>query len=147
MIRQSIPAKSGHEDSSNENDTNESKGIPALLDGHCGTTTDFDLKGRLAPSTSNKDARHQRKRERVLRNMLIALTLSIRYDHPKVIYRIHRQRKQQPKHKKASDRAWCHGLSHELRTLPGKICGSCGRWLGVDAGRRWGCRCSCPIYP
>jgi hypothetical protein len=67
-----IPAKSGHEDSSNENDINESNGIPASLVAHCDTVIGFDLEGRLAASTSTKVARHQMKRERVLRNMLIA---------------------------------------------------------------------------
>ena len=37
----------------------------------------FDLEGRLAASTSSEAARHQMKRERVLRNMLTALNLSI----------------------------------------------------------------------
>lgn len=90
MIQQSIPAKSGHEDSSNENDTNESKGIPALLGGHWEITMGFGLEGSLAPSTSNQAARHQTKRECVLGNMLFALSLSICYDHPYMIYTIHR---------------------------------------------------------
>jgi hypothetical protein len=51
---------------------NESNGIPASLDAHCDTVIGFDLEGRLAASTSTKVARHQMKRARVLRNMLIA---------------------------------------------------------------------------
>jgi hypothetical protein len=61
------------------------------------------LEGRLAASTSNKAARHQTKRERVLGNMLFVLSLSIWYDRPKMIYTTCRQRKQQPEHLEASD--------------------------------------------
>jgi hypothetical protein len=55
---------------------NESKGIPASPDAHCETVIGFDLEGRLAASTSTKVARHQMKRERVLKNMWIVLIQS-----------------------------------------------------------------------
>jgi hypothetical protein len=48
---------------------NESKGIPASLDAHCEMTIGVDLEDRLAASTSTKVARHQMKRECVLKNM------------------------------------------------------------------------------
>jgi hypothetical protein len=82
---------------------NESKGIPASLDAHCGIAIGFDLEGRLAASTSTKVARHQMKRERVLRNMLIALIQSIQRGLSKMVYRTRRQRKLWPRIDRAID--------------------------------------------
>lgn len=66
-----LPAKSGQEESSKEYDTNESKGMPALLGADSERTIDFGLEETEAASASSKAARHHTKRERVLRNILI----------------------------------------------------------------------------
>jgi len=94
---ESIPAKSGHEDSSNEKDMNESKGIPASLVGHWEMAIGFDLDGRLTASTSSKVARHQMKRERVLRNMLICFDSVYTTLPSRLVYTTRRQRKLWPK--------------------------------------------------
>jgi hypothetical protein len=141
-----IPAKSGHEDSSNENDMNESKGIPASLGAHCEMATGFDLEGRLAASTSSKVARHHIKRERVLRNMLIALILSIQCSLSKTVYRTHRQRKLRPKIVLAIDNACPGAILHHISRADSRSADRCGGWPWV-AGVRCGEGGVQPIFP
>jgi hypothetical protein len=68
-----IPAKSGHEENSNENETNESNGTPALLGADFGIAIDLGPGGKRAASTSRNVTKYDKKRERLtLGNILSA---------------------------------------------------------------------------
>lgn len=113
---------------------NESNGMPASLGAHCEMMIGFDLEGRLAASTSSKAARHQMKRERVLRNILIALILSIQYSLSKMVYRTHRQRKLWPKIVLAIDRACPGAILHHISRADSRSYRSMWRVAGVHCG-------------
>ena len=108
--------------------------MPASLGAHCEIAIGFDLEGRLAASTSSKVARHQMKRERVLRNILIALILSIRCSLSKMVYRTHRQRKLWPKIVLAIDNACPEAILHHISRADSRSCRSMWRVAGVHCG-------------
>jgi hypothetical protein len=61
---QSIPAKSGHDENSKENDTKESSGMPASLGADLEIAIGFDLEEIRAASTFREAMRSPSARER-----------------------------------------------------------------------------------
>jgi hypothetical protein len=115
---------------------NESKGIPASLDAHCWMMIGFDLEDRLAASTSTKVARHQTKRERVLRNMLIALILSIQRGlQRRFIELVGNGSYGRGSIGQSIDHVPKHFLHHLTSRADSRSAHRCGGWLGFIVGR------------
>jgi hypothetical protein len=88
-----IPAKPGHDENSKENDTKESKGMPAVLGAALETAMGFEVEGTCAASVSNEVTSTPRMRERFIEGNILVVRCSQYRDHLRKGYGHRRQRK------------------------------------------------------
>jgi hypothetical protein len=88
-----IPAKSGHDENSKENDAKESKGMPAVSGAALETAMGFEVEGICAASASNEATRAPRTKERFIEGNILVVRCRHYRGHLRRGYGHRRQRK------------------------------------------------------
>jgi hypothetical protein len=114
-----IPAKSGHDENSKENDTKESKGIPAVSCAALETAMGFEVEGICAKSASIEATKAPRTRKRFIEDNILVIRCRHYRDHLRRGYRHCRQRK------------FGYIVMRQLRTVDPVVDVLCGGKVGV----------------